>query len=172
VTRQRAQPRSPIVATVSTGAKVFQLIFVAVGLLFIGLGLIGIVSSGGQQKSSAQWSCKPDAASPTMSNCVSVGSANGDLESALGYVLVGIGLEAAAAALAAGSRPLTRQGIAAAPRPSTPQAYPAMQPGRTAPMGPMATGQAQIGPMSTGPTSGAPTGPGYSAPPARPPWSS
>lgn len=151
----------------STGAKVFQLIFVTVGLLFIGLGLLGIATNGGQQKSSAQWSCRPDTGSPTISNCTSVGSANGDLESALGYVLVGIGLEAAAAALAAGSRPLARQGVPAAPQP-----YPAMQSGRTAPMGPMATGQAQIGPMSTGPTSGAPTGPGYPAPPQRPPWSS
>jgi hypothetical protein len=82
-------------------------------------------------------------------------------------VLVGIGLKATAAALAAGSRSPARQGVPAAALP-----YPAMQPGRTAQMGPMATGQAQIGPMSTGPTSGAPTRPGYPASPQRPPWSS
>ncbi|GIH12803.1 hypothetical protein [Rugosimonospora africana] len=151
----------------STPAKVFQLIFVAVGLLFIGLGLLGIVSSGDQQKSNAQWTCEADSDSPTTSKCRSDGSANTDLEAALGYVLVGIGLEAAAAALAAGSRPLARPAV-----PAAAMAYPAMQPGRSAPMGPMATGQAQPGPMPTGPTSGPPTGPGYPASPPRAPWSS
>jgi hypothetical protein len=168
VSGQRALRRSPIVAIVTPGAKVFQIILVVVGLLFIGLGLLGVVTSEGEQKSSAQWTCRPDVGTPTNSTCVSLGSANVDLEAALGYVLVGIGLEAAAAAIAAGSRRPTPQGVPVAYQP-----YPAMQPGRTAPMGPMTTGQAPTGPMPPGPTSGAPTGPGYPAPPAqRPPWPS
>jgi hypothetical protein len=132
--------------------------------LFIGFGLLGVVSSGGQQASSAVWICKPDEVSSTSTKCTSVGSTNGDLQGALGYLLVGIGLEAAAAAIAAGSRPPARQGI--------PMPYPAMQPGGTAPMAPIASSQAQFGAMPTGPTSGGPSAPGYPASSQRPPWSS
>jgi hypothetical protein len=148
----------------STGAKVFQLIFVVLGLLFIGFGLLGVISSGGQQASSAVWICKPDEISSTSTKCTSVGSANRDLEGALGYLLVGIGLEATAAAIAAGSRLPARQGI--------PMPYPTMQSGGTTPMAPMASGQAQFAAMPTGPTSGGPSALSYPASSQRPPWSS
>jgi hypothetical protein len=124
----------------STGAKVFQLIFVIVGLFFLGFGLLGVLEYGNQQASSATWYCKPDDATTT--KCTGVGSTDADIQAALGYLLVGIGLEATAAAIAAGSRP-------PAPQP-VPLPYPPMQPG--------------------GPVPAAPAG--YPAPTQRPPWSS
>jgi hypothetical protein len=90
----------------STGARVFQILFMVVGFMFLGVGLIGALAS---QKSevNVSWICpRPDPnAYGSTCNTEAGSHVKNDIGVATVFALVGVGLQVAAAAISAGSRP-------------------------------------------------------------------
>lgn len=118
----------------SSGAKVMQILFIIAGLLSIGIGMIGSMVEG-DAKTTAQWTCYVPTQS-TPQQCT--GSSNSGGTQVPGqFILAGIGLEIAAAAVAIGGR---RE----MPAPAMPYAMPAQPvypPRPVAPTGPLAQPQ-------------------------------
>jgi hypothetical protein len=126
----------------SSGARVFQILFVVLGLPFIGLGLLGVTTES-QNKTIVNWSCQPAQDDAKVNVCSGGTSADNNNGAATAYILVGIGLEIAAGAIAAGSRET--------PRPFMPAAYPQPYPSPGVPVGPPAPHSAPPRPAGTAP---------------------
>ncbi len=118
----------------STGAKVMQILFIIAGTLSIGLGLLGSMVTG-DGRTTAEWTCYvPTQSTPQKCNG---STADGGKEVPTQFILAGIGLQIAAAAVAIGGRR-----DATAPMPYPVPAQPAYPPRPMVPGSPVAQAQA------------------------------
>lgn len=119
----------------STGAKVMQILFIIAGTLSIGIGMLGSMAEG-DGKTNAEWTCYVPTQS-TPQRCTGF-SRDGGAQVPMHFILAGIGLEIAAAAVAVGGR----RDAAAAPMPYPMPAQPMYPPRPMVPGSPVAPAQA------------------------------
>jgi hypothetical protein len=119
----------------STGAKTMQILFIITGLISIALGTLGSMVEG-DDRNTAEWTCSVPSQSTPQQFCRAT-SNNGGEHVATQFILAGIGLQIAAAAVAIGGR----RDQAAAPMPYPMPGQPVYPP---RPVAPMASGSPAI----------------------------